>query len=101
MKVEKPPRNRGGGSGLILPVCRVGLGVVHLHLGAGGPGDDGAGLLLGAPLPWSSGTGGASLRGWVCVQSGRAMPCFAIKITSGDPRLPESDAAMVQDQVQK
>lgn len=34
-------------------------------------------------LPWSSGTGGTSFLGWVCVQSGRAMPFFAIKITSG------------------
>lgn len=29
-------------------------------------------------LPWSSGTGGTSLRGWVCVRSGRDMPFFAI-----------------------
>ena len=42
-----------------------------------------AGRLVCLALPWSSGTGGTSLRGWVRVQSGRAMPCFAIKITSG------------------
>lgn len=33
-------------------------------------------------LPCSSGTGGTSLRGWVCVHSGRAMPFFAMWVAS-------------------
>lgn len=44
---EKPPRSRGGRSGLTVPVFRVGLGVVRLQLRPGGPGDDRPGGLFG------------------------------------------------------
>ena len=33
-------------------------------------------------FPCISGTGGASFRGFVCVQSGRAIPCFDMMLTS-------------------
>ena len=39
-------------------------------------------LLVVLAFPWSSGTGGTSFRGWVWVRSGRAIPCFGIKLTS-------------------
>ena len=41
-----------------------------------------AGALVRFAFPWSSGTGGIWFLGWVWVQSGRFMPCFAIEITS-------------------
>ena len=56
----------------------------HLHFRPRGAGDDRfTGFLPCLALPWISGTGGASFLGFVWVQSGLAIPCFAIKSPQG------------------